>query len=706
MGQDRRGETHRPGAPVSRRRLLGAAAGGVGMSLLPPSLHAAMSQPMRRSGLRAIEHVIVLMQENRSFDHYYGTLRGVRGYGDRQPLLLPSGAPVYEQPTADGGAVLPFALRKAAEAAGRDVDDIQYLGDLPHGFSDATQAWANGWYDGWIAAKGTPTMTYYERRDVPLQYELADTFTICDAYHCSVFGSTNPNRNYLVSGTTGYEPGSTERAVTNAAYDYDHAGYDWTTYPERLEAAGVSWRIYQEWDNFTDNAVEYFVPFKRIGHKILAHVTPTFRTTEEFYYALFDASESERDRMLAEFETGRESLTRRERSLFDRAMYRSEPETLVPRLRSDIQRGRLPRVSWLVPSAVDSEHPGASTPVGSANLIYDVLDAIASDPDVWSTTALFVNFDENDGYFDHVPPPVAPRPDSGDGDDWYAGQPIGLGPRVPMTVVSPWTIGGYVDSEVFDHTSVIRFLERWTGVREPNISDWRRATCGDLTSAFDFDRAGSPPELDQPGPVPPPIERWHPDHPDDQAVPVPERGRRPARALPYRPAVSATIDDRRLRIRLISRDRASTHFAIYPYAGELPEPMHVDVDDERTVRVALADDAYRLAVQGPNRFWCELAGSATGAAASVDIRAHAGRGIHGLTLELRNTGADTVTVTLRALAYGSLKRTVELRPGRHRTVPWATDHGWYDIEAIASEDPTYRRRLTGRVEDGRPGTTG
>ncbi|MEV5963488.1 alkaline phosphatase family protein [Kribbella sp. NPDC051952] len=184
----------------------------------------------------------------------------------------------------------------------------------------------------------------------------------------------------------------------------------------------------------------------------------------------------------------------------------------------------------LVPSAVDSEHPGSSTPVGSANLVYDLLDAIASDPEIWSKTVLLINFDENDGYFDHVPPPVAPRPASGEGDDWYAGQPIGLGPRVPMTVVSPWTVGGHVNSQVFDHTSVIQFLEDWTGVREPNISKWRRTACGDLTSAFDFQRTYRQPSVDQPGPVPAPIERWKPTPPVDQAVPQQEPGRRPSRA--------------------------------------------------------------------------------------------------------------------------------------------------------------------------------
>jgi phospholipase C len=406
--------TQTSGRPTRRHVLQagGAAAGLVAAgTLLPPSVHRAMALPMRGGGLGAVEHVILLMQENRSFDHYFGTMRGVRGYGDRSPLRRRTpGRTVLAQPDGLGGEVLPFSLREAATDAARPRSDIQYLGDLPHGFTDATQAWAGGWWDGWVPAKTAATMTYYDRADIPLQYELAETFTVFDAYHCSVFGSTNPNRNYFWTGTTGYEPDGMRRAVTNAAYSYSHAGYDWTTYPERLEAAGASWQIYQEWDNFTDNAVEYFAPFKRIGHKMLERVDGSFRTTEEFYDSLHAKSSEEQDRLLAQLEQGRAGLTDAERSLFDKAMSRSRPGSLLTRLRDDIAAGTLPKVSWIVPSAALSEHPGTSTPLGSANLVYELLDIVASDPDTWSRTAVLVNFDENDGFFDHVPPSVAAPP--------------------------------------------------------------------------------------------------------------------------------------------------------------------------------------------------------------------------------------------------------------------------------------------------------
>lgn len=365
-------------------------------------------------------------------------------------------------------------------------------------------------------------------------------------------------------------------------------------------------------------------------------------------------------------------------------------------------------MTWLVPSSVDSEHPSSSTPVGSANLIYDVLDAVAADPQLWSRTALLLNFDENDGFFDHVPPPVAPKPESGNNDDWYGGQPIGFGPRVPMTVVSPWTIGGHVSSETFDHTSVLRLLERWTGVREPNISEWRRTAAGDLTSVFDFDNAGTPPQQAEPGPVPTPIDRWLPLPPEDQRLPMQESGRRPARALPYQPAVSALLTPQgEIDLRLANSGAGSAHFAVYSYAGEFDEALHVDVRGEHAETVGLKGDTYELSVQGPNRFWFELGGSRKGRAAGVDVLSQPMPRNGGLRLELRNVSAQPVTLQLRALGYApGLSREVKVPASGAHTLEWPTDHGWYDVEVTTTQDQTFRRRITGRIENGAPGVTG
>jgi phospholipase C len=427
---------------------------------------------------------------------------------------------------------------------------------------------------------------------------------------------------------------------------------------------------------------------------------------QEFYYALFEKSPADQQKLLAQLAAARQKLTPAERSLFDRGMARSEPESLVPQLKADIAARRLPRVSWLVPSAVDSEHPGASTPVGSANLIHDVLDVLASDGETWSKTVLFVNFDENDGYFDHVPPPVPPPPPGGEGDDHFDGKPIGLATRVPMTIVSPWTVGGYLSSEVFDHTSVIRFLERWTGIREPNISPWRRLACGDFLSAFDFEHQRRPPELEPPGPVPEPIERWHPGPPAGGRTPGQERGRRPTRPLPYAPGLAARLDrSGKLELTLHNRGESAAHFAVYPYAGELERPLHLDVGREHTQRIAVAGDTYELAVQGPNRFLCELAGSRSGDAARVEVTLGSVPFRRVLALELENHGRETVTLRLTGLGHGRHERTVHRRPGRPRTINWDTDEGWYDVELTARHDAAFRRRFTGRVETGRAGVT-
>jgi phospholipase C len=701
---------------LSRRGFLGTAAAASALaatgSLLPPSVQAAMAKPVPPGSLQSIKHVIVLMQENRSFDHYYGSLRGVRGYGDKAITRLPSGKSMFEQPRATGETVLPFSLRKAAELAGRPGSDIQYLGDLDHSFAGTTTAWNNGWCDQWIPAKSASTMTFYERQDIPLQYELADTFTICDAYHCSVNGSTNPNRNYLWSGTTGNEPASTKRAVTNAAYSYTHGGYDWTTYPERLEESGVSWKIYQDWDNFTDNAVEYFQKFKAIGRKILASVEGNLRTTEEFYDTLKGKTAAEQDRLLAQLETGRAALTDAERSLFDKAMWRGRPDTLLGRLSADITGGTLPQVSWLVPSAADSEHPGASTPVGSANFVYRLLDTVASDPDTWNSTAIFLNFDENDGYFDHVPPPVQPRPASGESTDWTTARPIGLGPRVPMTVVSPWTVGGYVSSEVFDHTSVIRFLESWTGVKEPNISPWRREVCGDLTGVFNFQTPGTPPVLDHPGAVPAKISRWRPNPPAIQVAPIQETGSRPARPLPYRPQVSATVkpgnavQPGKIVLALGNTGTRSTHFTVYGYAGEVTEPRHVDVQGSQDIELPSAEGTFDVVVTGPNRYQYELKGTTAGAASGVDVTVNGRRGKKAVELVLRNNGTETVTLRLESLQYAANSDTVKLKAGHTKKLGWDTLGGWYDLQVTSADDTSFRRRLTGREEDGQEGITG
>lgn len=679
---------------------LGAAAAG---SLLPPSLRAAMAAAVPSGGLGAVRHVVILMQENRSFDHYFGALRGVRGFGDRNAVELPSGKPVFEQPGPLGRTVLPFPVRDAAETQRKD---LQYIGDLDHSWGGGAKAWRDGWMDGWVSAKTAATMAYYDRRDIPLHYELADTFTICDAYHSSIHTSTSPNRNHLWSGWTGYEADGS-RAVTNAAYaEGTHPGYPWPTYAERLEKAGRTWKTYTEWENFTDNNIEFFTTFKEIARKALAR-TGGHTYMESFYAAVRDTGDAaERSRLLAALEEGVTALTAPERSLFERGLRRVETGTLADAFRADVAAGALPEVSYLVPSAIDSEHPGSSSPIASATLVYKVLDALGSHPDVWRHTVVLINYDENDGFFDHVPPPVPP---AGDTDERWKGLPTGLGIRVPLLVVSPWTVGGYVCSEVFDHTSVIRFLEKWTGVEEPNITPWRRRVTGDLTSAFDFRRGRPRPEVERPGAVPPFTGRWRPQPPLVQHMPVQEPGMRPARPLPYQPDAHGRLRDGGLTVTLSNSGKASAHFALYPYAGEFTVPQHRDVRGTAQWRVPLTGDAYRFTITGPNGFRREFAGKAAGGAEVTSYIDPHERDVH---LTLAATGDQPVTFTVRPLGYvdeadlGDWTRQITVKAGRSRTVVHsaADAHGWYDIEITAPDG--FRRRLMGHIENGRASVSG
>ena len=702
---------------MSRRRLLALGTGAIGAaagSLLPPSLQAALAAEPASGGLRAVKHVVILMQENRSFDHYFGTLRGVRGFGDRNAVELPSGKPVFEQPGPLGGTVLPFPVRDAAEA---QKQDLQYIGALDHSWKGGAKAWRNGWMDGWVSAKTAATMAYYDRRDLPLHYELADTFTICDAYHSSTHTSTSPNRNHLWSGKTGFEANG-DRAVGNDAYDEGtHPGYDWGTYAERLEKAGRSWKTYTEWENFTDNQIEFFTTFKAIARKALAK-TGGHTFMESFYAAVRDTTDSaERDRLLGLLEAGVATLDTAERQLFERGLRRVPTGTLAEEFAKDVAAGTLPEVSYLVPSAVDSEHPSVSSPIHSATIVYKVLDALGSHPDVWRHTVVLINYDENDGFFDHVPPPVPPADNK---DERWQGLPTGLGIRVPMLVVSPWSVGGHVCSEVFDHSSVIRLLEKWTGVEEPNITPWRRAVTGDLTSAFDFRRGRPQPEVEQPGAIPPFTGRWRPVPPKVQQMPVQEEGIRPARPLPYQPDAHGRVRGDVFSVELSNSGRASAHFALYPYAGEFPVPQHKDVRGRTQWSVPLtgatgptggAGDPYRFTIPGPNGFRREFAGSASGPAEVVTSIDHHHRDLH---LTLRNQGSKPVTFTIRPLAYvdeadlHDWTRTITVKAGRSRTVVHsaADAHGWYDIEVTADRDESFRRRLMGHIENGRASVSG
>ncbi|MFI6349732.1 phosphocholine-specific phospholipase C [Streptomyces sp. NPDC050560] len=677
---------------LNRRRFLGVAGATAGFSALSQSIARAASIPaQRRTGsLRDVEHIVVLMQENRSFDHYFGSLRGVRGFGDPRPVTLPGGRTVWHQ--SDGTRdILPFRP---------DRDDLggEFIAGLDHDWEGGHQAWHDGRWDQWIPAKGAGTMAHVTRADIPFHYALADAFTVCDAYHCSFLGATDPNRYYLWTGHVGNDGKGGGPVLGN-----DEAGYDWTTYPERLERAGVSWKIYQDtgdgldadgnWGwlsddpqrgNYGDNSLLYFNRYR-------------------------DAKPGD--------------------PLYDKARTGTDAKAgdgFFDVLRADVKAGKLPQISWIAAPEAFSEHPNWPANHG-AWYISQVLDALTSEPEVWSRTALFVTYDENDGYFDHVVPPFPPgTPDLGASNvdaslDWYPGDadhrtgPYGLGARVPMIVVSPWSTGGYVCSETFDHTSVIRFMERRFGVHEPHISPWRRAICGDLTSTFDFGKGGGHPAALPPtdGYRPPNPEEYRtytPVPPATPAMPRQEPGTRPARPLPYVPHVDGSVD--------AATGKVTLSFGAGPRAGACylvtsddagVGPRSYTTAAGRTVEGSWGTEAtggrYALTVHGPAGFLRAFSGTVSAGSPEVTAR-HDAAGGGSLRLTLTNHGRSPVTVVLDD-AYGAAgTRLVVPAHGSlgHRVRP-ARGHRWYDVTLRVPGDPRYLRRLAGHVETGAPGTS-
>ncbi|MYR41508.1 phospholipase C, phosphocholine-specific [Streptomyces sp. SID5910] len=674
---------------VNRRRFLQLAGGTAAFSALSASIERAAALPANhRSGsIEDVEHIVVLMQENRSFDHYFGALRGVRGFGDPRPVTLDTGKSVWHQTKSDGTEVLPFHP---------EADDLgmQFLQGLPHGWPDGQAAYRNGKYDRWLPAKGTTTMAYLTREDIPFHYALADTFTVCDAYHCSFIGSTDPNRYYVWSGHTGNDGKGGGPVLGN-----DEAGYDWTTYPERLEEAGISWKIYQDIGDGLDAAGSW----GWIGDAYRGN----YGDNSLLYFNSYRNAKPG-DPLYEKARTGTDAKS---------------GEGYFDRLRADVKAGKLPQVSWIAAPEAFSEHGNWPSNYG-AWYISQVLDALTSNPAVWAKTALFITYDENDGFFDHVVPPLPPKSaaqglstvdvslDVFKGSATHAEGFYGLGPRVPMLVVSPWSKGGYVCSETFDHTSVIRFMERRFGVREPQISPWRRAICGDLTSAFDFSRPDSrPARLPDTDAYEPPDRQRHPDYrptpPAEPGMPRQERGARPARPLRYAPQVDGAVDTAAGKFTLTFASGAGAGAAFLVTSGNRGDgPWTYTTEAGKTLadtwNSVYSDGAYDLSVHGPNGFLRVFRGGNRTAGPEVTAR-HTGDDVR---LTFTNAGSGTVRLRISD-GYGGPGGTVTVRPGAtvRQTVGLAASRRWYDLTVTADGDPAFLRRFAGHVENGQPGVS-
>ncbi|MBS0446331.1 MAG: phospholipase C, phosphocholine-specific [Proteobacteria bacterium] len=705
---------------LNRRKFLGAGAAAAVTAALPAAAKS-VADARRHGDLRDIKHVVVVMQENRSFDHYFGSMQGVRGFGDRATIMLPGGKTVWQQPqTPVLGAPTqyPWPLSGATTYSGSvpptpELGAANYPG-TSHSWDDQHGAWYGGVMNGWYGAKGGPTtLGFLDRHDLPFHYALAEAYTIGDAYHCSVLSATGPNRTYHWGGSIN----ASQQYGSYVAYNGgDEMGkfLPWQAYGETLQHAGVTWRVYQCEDDYGDNGMEYYATFAQYDPDQGGTPAPG-----NPYY----------DNGVANVGT-------------DTGNQMANADDLARAIQADVVAGKLPQVSWIVNNQFFSEHP-VTAPSNGAYFLNAVLNALNADPDVFNSTLVIINYDENDGQFDHVPPPI-PMP--GEYDEFVTGTlgqygvtapvPVGFGFRVPLILVSPWTRGGWVTSEVADHTSVLQFLEQWTTAIGrpaicPNISPWRRQVAGNLLNAFDFSApVYGMPALPDPGALVP--ETQYTPLPGSNVMPAQEPGTKKARPLPVQPNANlvgfGTDGKARLEFGNVGPFvTKASHFAVYNNLAGVPSlatypvgfPGQYTVSANKMVAGAgdvgasAGDTAYDITVVGANRFLRRYTGNTAGAGVALSVRAVYYEGGHfgqpKLKLWLVNGGAAPVTFTIAASNYQSL--TQQVMVGAHRKEafeidPVAQSSGWYDLRITVSSDSNWSQRLTGHLENGRASITG
>lgn len=374
-----------------------------------------------------IDHIVVLMQENRSFDSYFGQLHN---QGQPKAIQEPPGANNPDPTDPSGRPIRAFHKTHYCEVA-----------DLDHSWNGTHAEIDGGQMDGFTAANvftsttreddptGSRTMGYYDQTDLPYYYGLYSTFAMGDHYFSSAPTQTFPNRMYLLAG-------SSFGHIRNDNFPPSPGQFPQTTVFDELDAAGVSWKVY-----YTQS----------LGGFPLA-------------YALLFAHQRES----ADF-------------------FKVRP---ISEYFADAATGNLPQVAFIdqiivAPNNIENdEHPPANVQVGE-RFVKGVTDALFASPD-WASSAMFLTYDENGGFYDHVPPPAAIPPDDiapmlqpGDTPgafDMY-------GPRVPAVVVSPYSRPHYVSHKTNDHTSILRFIELRFGL--PALSR-RDAAANPMLEFFDF----------------------------------------------------------------------------------------------------------------------------------------------------------------------------------------------------------------------------
>jgi len=777
---------------TTRRSFLKFAAmlsGAAGVSAwIPDSIGRAYAiPPDPGSTYLDAEHIVILMQENRSFDHALGTLRGVRGFNDPRALRLQNGNSVFVQTDAAGRAYAPWRL---------DIHDtrITWMGSIPHSRHSQVDAWNDGQHDGWIEAKRSHiedyahlplTMGYYTREDLSFYYALADAFTVCDQNYCSVMTSTTPNRSCFWTGTV-----RDQQRVDSKVYirneEIERGGMTWKTYPERLQEAGISWKFYQnELTNTTGLSEEQAAWLGNFGCNVLEsfsayNVEAHEAARRERYQAL---TPQQRDLHNAAFVTNSrdpnyrslENLAFRDGVWRERMMVPSGD--LFYQFRKDVNEGRLPAVSWLTAPEKFSDHP--TSPWYGAWYVSEMMDILTKNPEVWKKTIFILTYDENDGYFDHAPSYVAAdpkRPETGaaspgidTGIEYtYAADelaqgvkpkearsgPIGLGFRVPMIIASPWSRGGWVNSQLFDHTSTLMFLEQFVQrkfgktVIEENISSWRRCISGDLSSVFRAEDANEPSldYLDRNNfvisiqrarykKVPSnyhklratEIEEINRDPLSSRFMAHQEPGTRPSCALPYELYADGNLSDDRksfvLRLAVgnaVHRARtAGAPFNVYLRnlavgPNDPLKPMQVatfavkpgDALQREFPLSLFTSGRYAIDVHAPNGFYREFAGSAETPAirARTEYEKQGSSLTGNVQLNVENASEQALLIGVEDRSYGAPPITKNLAPGERSSIvlDLTRNHCWYDFSLNLGHQK-YIGRFAGRVETGSSG---
>lgn len=661
----------------------------VKLAILASPLVLALAAEWPRTGtIEDVKHIVIFMQENRAFDHYYGTLRGVRGFNDRAAPPLPTGRPVFYQPTniSDRSEYqLPYHVDTfTTSAICMDAPAMGFVPDM--------NIWNKGNMDAWNTGRDAGYgMSFFDRSDLPYYFALADAFTVGDQYFQSTFTETNPNRLHLFSGSNGLSTGH-EPAMSN---DEPVPGRNWTTVAEVLEAAGVSWRVYQEADNFDDNGFAWFNTFQQ---------------------------------------------AKPGQPLWDKGQKRVA--SIVDEFAADIKAGTLPQVSYLVAPTALSEH-ATNHPADGEDLTARLLKVLQASPATYAKTAFILNYDEGGQFFDHHWTPTPPTNVSGiwdglstvdpNGELIPYGLPIGMGFRVPLMVISPWSRGNYVVSQVFDHTSTIQFIEKRFGVHVPNMSPWRRAVAGDLTSAFDFNSfdaswpvlpdtsANVNGSAHQCSALPKPIV------PTIQSVPIQEEGTRLARPLPYAFDVTEAVEAATLKLTLTIANTGSqaAAFSLHKHyaaneALDTAWPRKYTVEAHRSLTDAFLADAttgaYAWSLHGPNGFVRLYAGNmrAGGLTTAAPTAALSAAGVDvtgAVTLTLTNGQAAATPCEFVVVdnAYGlGGPWALSAAPGASltHTVSLVTTGSWYDFSVTGCDGGGgYLRRFMGHAETGKVTTT-